>query len=281
MRRSRDSGDETGPAGRKNPLRITVTGACTRTRGGLCGYNAGLIDTKRFSSMALKHTPQVAHYVLALAALATAASAQAQVGAAVTVDLGTTGAGVHLVVPMESNLNGRFGANYFKHDFEKRSGLVDYKMDGKLATFDVLFDWYVVPQSSFRLTGGLVYNGTRFKAVGVPTASRSFTFNGNTYSTTDIGRLEGDVTFRRAAPYIGIGWGNALSPNKRWNFAADLGAFYQGKAKVNLIPYGCTTSNAVCGKLARDVAVEEVRLQDEAADFKVYPVLRASISYSF
>jgi hypothetical protein len=288
MRRSRDSGDETGPASRKNPLRITVTGArkhaCIRTLDGLCGYNAGLIDTKRFSSMALKHThypARFAHLVAALAALATAASAQAQVGAAVTADLGTTGAGVHLVVPMERNLNGRFGANYFKHDFEKRSGLVDYKMDGKLATFDVLFDWYVIPQSSFRLTGGLVYNGTRFKAVGVPAASSSFTFNGNTYSTTDIGRLEGDVTFRRAAPYIGIGWGNALTPNKRWNFAADIGAFHQGKAKVNLIPYGCTTSNTVCRQLASDVAVEEVRLQEEASDFKVYPVLRASISYSF
>ena len=225
--------------------------------------------------MALKHT------LFALAALGAATAAQAQVGAAITADLGTTGAGLHLVVPMESNLNGRFGANYFKHDFEKRSGLVDYKLDGKLATFDVLFDWYVVPQSSFRLTGGVIYNGTRFKATGVPSLGGNFTFNGNTYSTTDIGTLKGDVTFRRAAPYFGIGWGNALTPNKRWNFATDIGAFWQGKARVKLVPYGCTTSAAVCGKLASDVAIEEVRLQEDASDFKVYPVLRASISYSF
>lgn len=231
--------------------------------------------------MVSKHTHLAPGALLALAAFAVSGSAQAQLGAAVTADLGTTGAGVHLVVPMESYLNGRFGANYFKHDFEKRSGLVDYKLDGKLATFDVLFDWYVVPHSSFRLTGGLLYNGSRFDAVGVPGAGGKFTFNGNTYATTDIGSLKGDVTFRRAAPYIGIGWGNALTPNKRWNFGADIGAFWQGKARVNLIPYGCTTSNAVCGKLAKDVAVEELRLQDEAADFKVYPVLRASVSYSF
>lgn len=225
--------------------------------------------------MALKHT------LFALAAITMGASAHAQLGAAVTADLGTTGAGLHLVVPMERNLNGRFGANYLKHDFDKRSGLVDYKFDGKLATFDVLFDWYLISQSSFRLTGGLVYNGTRFKAVGVPSASGSFSFNGNTYSTSDIGRLEGDVSFRRAAPYIGIGWGNALTPNKRWNFATDIGAIYQGKAQVNLIPRGCTTSNAVCGKLASDVAVEELRLSEEASDYKVYPVLRASITYNF
>jgi len=220
------------------------------------------------------------HTVFAFAALVAASSAYAQVGAAVTADLGTTGAGLHLVVPMESNLNGRFGANYFKHDLDKRSGLVDYKLDAKLATFDVLFDWYVVQNSSFRLTGGLVYNGTKAKVQGVP-AGGKFTFNGNTYSTTDIGVLKGDVTFRRAAPYLGIGWGNALTPNKRWNFNTDIGAIYQGKPQVNLIPLGCTTSNAVCGKLATDVAAEELRLADDVSSFKFYPVLRASISYSF
>ncbi|MGH8856370.1 MAG: hypothetical protein ACREWI_19070 [Telluria sp.] len=225
--------------------------------------------------MALKHT------VFALAALVAGASAHAQVGAALTADLGTTGAGFHVVVPMESTLNGRFGANYFKHDFNQRSGQVDYKLDGKLATFDVLFDWYVLSNSSFRLTSGVLYNGTRFNAVGVPGAGGSFTFNGTTYSATDIGSLKGDVSFRRAAPYVGIGWGNALTPNKRLNFSADIGAFYQGKAQVNLIPLGCTTSNEVCVKLARDVAVEELRLSEEASDYKVYPVLRASISYSF
>lgn len=225
--------------------------------------------------MALKHS------FLALAALASTATAHAQIGAAVTADLGTTGAGFHLVVPIASTLNGRLGANYFKHEFEKRAGSVDYKFEGKLSTFDVLFDWYLVPDSSFRLTGGLVYNGSRFDAVGVPGANRSFNFNGNTYSSADLGRVEGEVTFRRAAPYVGIGWGNALSADKRWNFSTDVGAFYQGKAKVKLVAVGCSTSKLLCDRLANDVAVEELRLQEEASDYKVYPVLRASISYSF
>ena len=223
--------------------------------------------------MSLKHT------VFAACALLAGASAHAQLGVAVTADLGTTGAGFHVVVPMETYLNGRFGANYFKHDFDKRSNLVDYEFKGKLQTFDVLFDWYLRPQGDFRLTGGLVYNGTRFDARGKPGVGGSFSFNGKTYASSDIGTLEGDVTFRRAAPYLGIGWGNALNPDKRWNFSADLGAFYQGKATVNLIPRGCVTSNALCGQLARDVAVEELRLSEDVSDFKVYPVLRASLSY--
>lgn len=215
---------------------------------------------------------------LALAAALAALPVQAQVG--VTLDAGTTGSGLHLVVPMETYLNGRFGANYFRHDFDKRSGQIDYKLDGKLHTYDLLFDWYVRPGSNFRLTGGVVYNGTRFDAVAHPIGGK-FTLNGNDYSTADVGTLKGKVNFRRAAPYLGLGWGNALSPDKRWNLSADLGAYYQGNAHVELVSIGCTTSSAVCNAIARDVAVEELRLSEDASDYKFYPVLRASVSYRF
>ena len=228
--------------------------------------------------MASKH---IVFSFAAFAAFAAASAAQAQVGAAVTADIGTTGLGLHLVVPMETTLNGRFGINYFKHDFDKRSGQVDYKLDGKLMTFDALFDWYLISNSNFRLTGGLMYNGSRFDALGKPAADGKFTFNGKTYTAADVGTLRGEVRFRRAAPYLGIGWGNALTPNKRWNFQTDLGVYHQGKAQVKLGSWGCTTSATVCNALVRDLDVEEVRLTDEVSDYKLYPVLRASVSYNF
>jgi hypothetical protein len=225
--------------------------------------------------MSLKHT------VLALAAgLLAAASAQAQVG--ITADLGTTGAGAHLVVPMESNLNGRFGLNYFKHDFSRTSGSVNYDLKGKLQTVDVLFDWYVRDNSQFRLTGGLVYNGSKFDAFANPDGQGQFSLNGKTYTAADVGVLKGRVDFRKAAPYIGIGWGNALKQGgSRWQFSGDLGAFYQGKPNVNLVSIGCTTSNTVCKALAADVAAERASFEEDASSFKLYPVLRASLSYRF
>jgi hypothetical protein len=219
------------------------------------------------------------HTALAAAALLLSAGASAQVG--ITADLGTTGAGFHLVVPMESNLNGRFGANTMHHDFNKTSDGVDYDIKGKLQTFDILFDWYLGTGSSFHLTGGLVYNGNRFDATANPNQLGSFTLNGTTYSAADAGILTGRIKYRKAAPYLGIGWGNALAPKKGWGFNADLGAFYQGKPDVTLSSVGCTASTAVCTALAGDVAAEQVRLRDDADAFKVYPVVRASLSYSF
>lgn len=218
--------------------------------------------------------------VLALAAgLLAIASAQAQV--AVTADLGTTGVGAHLVVPMETTLNGRFGVNYFQHDFNKRSGLVDYEIKGKLQTIDLLFDWYVLDNSKFHVTGGVLYNGSTFDATGKPDAGGRFNFNGNSYRAADVGVLTGRIKFRKAAPYLGIGWGNPLAEGSRWQFNGDLGVYYQGNADVHLVSLGCTTSNLVCKSLAKDVAAEQLRLQDDASSYKFYPVLRASVSYRF
>jgi hypothetical protein len=215
------------------------------------------------------------------AALLVAGAAQAQV--AVTADLGTTGAGFHLVVPMESNLNGRFGANMFNHNFDRTTNGVDYAIKGKLQTFDVLFDWYLREGSAFHLTGGLVYNGNRFDATAQANQLGKIALNGNTYTAADIGLVKGRIEYRKAAPYLGIGWGNALAANTKghWSFNADVGAFFQGNPNVELGSYGCTVSKTVCDALFKDVAAERLRLADDVDSLKLYPVLRASLNYRF
>jgi hypothetical protein len=217
-------------------------------------------------------------YALA-GALLVAGAAQAQVG--ITADIGTTGAGFHVVVPMETYLNGRFGANYFTHDFNKNSNGVDYAIKGKLQTYDILFDWYLREGSPFHLTGGVVYNGNRFNVAAQTSQLGNFTLNGHTYRSADIGIVDGSVDYRRAAPYLGIGWGNALKSNSAWSFNADLGAFFQGNPKLKLGNTGCTVGKAICDVVANDVAAERLGLQDDISSFKVYPVVRASLNYRF
>lgn len=219
------------------------------------------------------------HLCAAVAGLLAASAAHAQVG--VTLDLGSTGVGAHLAFPLASSLNGRLGANYFKRDFRERSGQVDYQLDGKLQTVDALLDWYPRADSGFRLSAGLLYNGTRFDAVGEPAGLGSFSLNGTRYSTADVGVLVGKVDFRKTAPYLGIGWGNALDTGRGWRFGADLGVFHQGAARVSLRSVNCTVLSALCQRLAGDVAAEQRRLAGDVSDYKLYPVLRASLSYAF
>lgn len=216
---------------------------------------------------------------LAVAALLAAGATSAQVGA--TADIGTTGVGAHVVVPVTTQLNGRFGANYMKHDFDKTSNGVDYTLKGKLQTFDILLDWYVAEGGSFHLTGGAVYNGNKFDVRGKPNGAGTFNINGNPYTASDVGILSGRIDFRKAAPYLGIGWGNALAQSSRWNVTTDLGVFYQGSPNVQLAVTGCTAPSAICNRLAQDVEAARRKLGDDTSSFKIYPVARVSIGYRF
>jgi hypothetical protein len=219
------------------------------------------------------------HLILAAAAVLAAGAADAQVGA--TLDLGTTGVGAHLVVPLAPSVNGRIGANYFRHSFTKTSNSIDYDLKGKLQTVDVLFDWYLRDNSPFHVTAGVLYNGNKFDAHGKPNGAGTFTLNGHTYTAGDVGVLAGRIDFRKAAPYVGVGWGNALAPASHWSIATDLGLFYQGSPRVQLASVGCTASAAICDAIANDVAAERLHLRDDTDSYKIYPVLRVSLGYRF
>ncbi|QJE02729.1 hypothetical protein HH212_24220 [Massilia forsythiae] len=169
----------------------------------------------------------------------------------------------------------------WRRDFDKTSNGIDYQVKGKLQTFDILFDWYLREGSPFRLTGGLVYNGNQGDVRANPNQLGKYTLNGTSYASADVGILSGRIDYRKAAPYLGIGWGNALAPGSRWSVNTDLGFFYQGNPNVKLASVGCTTSQAFCTALARDVAAEQVRLRRDVDGVKVYPVLRANLGYRF
>lgn len=218
-------------------------------------------------------------FAAAAAGLLLAGVAQAQVG--ITADLGTTGLGAHLVVPVGPTVNSRFGLNFAKFTGSASEGSIDYDVRARLRTADFLVDWYVRDNSSFHLSAGLVYNGNKFDAKGRPSAA-GYTINGVNYRSADVGTLDGNLVYKKAAPYIGIGWGNAIKAGPGWGFMSDLGGFFQGKGKASLASVGCTAAAAVCQAIARDVAVEQASFASQISDVpRIYPVLRAAVSYRF
>ena len=140
----------------------------------------------------------------------------------------------------------------------------------------------VVLNSSFHLSAGLVYNGGKFDAKGKPNNGGAYLINGVSYRAADVGILDGRLVYGKAAPYLGIGWGNALGAGAGWHFTSDLGGFYQGKGEASLANSGCTAPSAVCQAVARDVAAEQASFARQISDVpRIYPVLRAAVSYRF
>jgi len=215
---------------------------------------------------------------MAAVALAFTHAACAQVG--VTSEFGSTGIGTHATVPLSDNVNLRLGANYLRYTHRGSTSDLDYDFKLKTNTYDALLDWHPVKDSVFRLTGGLVYNGNRGDVHAHANAAGVYTIQGHTYSAADAGTVDGDVSFRKVAPYLGIGWGNATK-QAGWNFSADVGVLLQGSPSTTLANHGCTAADAVCTQFAGDVARERQALNDDANRLRVYPVLRIGLSHAF
>lgn len=216
---------------------------------------------------------------ICVSAFAFSATSATAADVAASLDLGTTGFGLHVTTPLAAQVNARVGVNFANYKYDGSTSDIDYDFKLKLATFDALLDYHPF-DGAFRLSAGAIYNGNKIEARGKPTGSGTYDINGNIYSASAVGNLDGKIDFRKVAPYLGIGWGNAVK-TAGWGFGMDLGVTLSGSPKTQLASSGCTMSTTLCAQLSRDIAAENAKLADEVDDFKFYPVIRVGASYRF
>ena len=190
--------------------------------------------------------------------------------AAVTAKLGTLGLGVEGTFGLTEQFNARLGLNKFDFDRTETIDDIEYDLDLEWQTVSLLADWHPFG-NSFRFTAGIMSNGNELS--GSSTAT-SLTIGDTTYP--GVG-LEAKLDFDSTAPYLGVGWGNALSANKGWGFNVDVGVLFQGSGDVALTPTG-----AGAGLVDPvDIAAEEQKFEDDIKDYKYYPVFSFGVSYKF
>ncbi len=205
--------------------------------------------------------------------------------------LSTLGVGLEYKYPVTDEIAvsaGFYGFN--KSRSESRSDL-DYNAKLQLRHFSVLGNYYPW-DNGFHFAGGLVLNNSKITADAKPKAGRTYDFNGVTYTTADVGSADAEVSFRKIAPYVGIGWDNGNKTGAGLSVAASLGVMFTGSPKVDfnytegagMVALKNTNSvayNALKTRLDRDIAAERKELEDDVDSFKAYPVLSIGISYSF
>jgi len=89
--------------------------------------------------------------------------------------------------------------------------------------------------------------------------------------------MTADIDMTGVAPYVGIGWGNAVDEESNWHFDFEIGALYQGTPTATLSATGAASNAA----LASSIAAEQAQLRDALKNFKWYPVLASGITYRF
>lgn len=218
---------------------------------------------------------------LLLACLAVpSAAAAAAPGFAVALRAGTPGIGLDLDLGLSPMFGVRLGYSAFNIDHSIDTSDVNYSGKLKLSTGTALLDWYPF-DGVFHLTAGAAINGTRLDVVGQPSAS-SYTINGNTYSSSQIGSLTGQLKFGNSvAPYLGFGWGNPAAASGRVHFLLDIGAIYGGTPTVSLSAQcgsAAPPGSAACDQAQADVATERQKLRQKADILRWYPVVSLGIA---
>jgi hypothetical protein len=200
--------------------------------------------------------------------------------AGVLLKAGTLGAGLDVSVGMSESLGLRLQANGLSYEYDFTESDVEYSADVELKSAGLLLDWH--PFSGvFRVSAGAYWNGNEATAVGRPTGG-TYEINGVAYNAADVGSLNGQIDFKRVAPYFGIGWASAPKAGRGMTFSFELGVLYQGEPNVGLTAVcGPALSTPQCDALRSDVAAEQASLQEELSDYKFHPVVSFGIGYRF
>lgn len=209
--------------------------------------------------------------------------AEAQVS--ITGKAGTLGLGAELTIGLLPRLDGRLGVNGFSYSDRREASDIEYDADARLRTATALLDLHPGGHA-FRLTGGLVWNGTRVDGHSRPSSSGTYDISGVQIPVSVVQRLDARAEFDPIAPYVGLGWGNPIRSGRRAGISFDLGVIFQGKADVKLtpvIPQNSPINTTPGARQVFDILLEreERELEDEASDYDLYPVVSLGVWYRF
>ena len=215
------------------------------------------------------------------ALLPACAAAQVAVGA----KLGTLGAGVEVTAALGSTVGARFGASGASVSDRRVADDIEYDADADVRAVSATLDWHPGGRG-FRVSAGAVYNATEVSGTSLPPPSGIYDIGGVPVPVDLLGTLEGTIEFDPLSPYVGIGWGGAPAAGRGWSAALDLGVLFIGDPDVELDPVfapGSPIPEIPGGPALLEIALdrEERDIEEDLADYDLYPVLSIGVSYRF
>ena len=205
-------------------------------------------------------------------------------GWAITPEISTLGIGATVTKSITPNINAKVGINGLGTSRDINLSDVDYNAKLNLFNVSTLAEYYPWKNGGFRLTGGLVFQDNNIEGTGKAKNGGKININGVDYDTTNaLTSVKAKVSFGNSvAPYIGIGWGNAVKPGKHWGFSTNLGVMFPGSPKVEITPgFGSLATDDLKQEINRNIEAERKKQESDLNWLNVYPVFSLGVSYQF
>lgn len=207
---------------------------------------------------------------------------------------GTGGFGVDYTYGLSRYVDLRAGYQFGSYSFNAEEEGIDYRAKLKISAAEAMVD--IKPfGGGFRLSLGVLSRmpEATLKAAGLD----DYEINDTIYRG-DL-KLNGRVDLGKVAPYAGIGWGGTTN-GSGFGASFDLGVMFGKSPNVRLDASGraCDASGGVCDpngpegfdvngttalaqQFQADKDAEIAKLEDDAKDFRFWPVLTLGLHYRF
>jgi hypothetical protein len=196
-----------------------------------------------------------------------AAPACAEFG--VGINISNIGFGVEARQTLSPSFDLRFGMAGLVYKIPFKYDGIKYDVEESTALPEIKLDWRPT-QGIFRMTAGLGYYNQVSNLSLTPDLGANYTIGNNTYTSAQIGRLDGKVSYHVGVPYLGVGW-DVVPIGKNAVFTVDAGAYYRNEPSVSLYSTGTV--------LASDLALEADNIKGDA--WKIIPNVRLGILFRF
>jgi hypothetical protein len=247
---------------------------------GLRGHRDGVRGIGHHASACWQRFGRARHVIIG-ALLAGAVNPCVAGGVEVGLALSTLGPGLNARVSMGNRLAVRANVNGLTYGRNLSIDEIEYEADLKLLTGGLLLDWHPFA-GHFRLSIGAYYNNNQIAVDGRPDPGKTYDIGGTSYAGSDLGSLNGQVTFNRFSPYLGLGWATTPAKEKGWGMSLDIGVLFQGSPSLSLSgTCSPTLPPATCTQLQSDIEAERVRSEEDVKNFRYFPVIMTGVSYKF
>jgi hypothetical protein len=194
-------------------------------------------------------------------------------GVGATVKVGTLGVGGEVTIGLNDYLGVRLGANGFSYSGSSSEDEGTVYGDLELLTYSALLDLHLFG-GGFRVSGGGMINKNKIKLRA--DLDETVELDNQEFSLSD---LKGEVTFNEMAPYVGVGYGNAVSADGRWHFSCDFGVMFQGSPETEAS--AVASDPRLQAEVDRALDREVADIEDDIDAFKYYPVIALGVSFRF
>ena len=155
---------------------------------------------------------------------------------------------------------------------ESTIGDIYFDESMQMSQLGLYVDWKVLP-ANISLVAGLVLHDTQVDITAWPKPDLIYSLNGRLYTSAQLGKLHGELSYESLSPYAGIAWRKQLGWGSHWHFSADVGTLFGMQPSLSL------RSDAAITGINDDLAVEARQLEKEFAD--QFLIATIGLSYAF